>query len=107
MTSTLVCCAAAFALANGGGLDTVMYAGKASEYDVTMLSKGVYEVVDLVAGRNGTDTLRGITYINIGSAKYSVGSLAPRNHACPRCYGDQQAGGQVRHVFGIGVVLGD
>ena len=76
-----MCCAAAFALANGGGLDTVMYAGKASEYDVTMLSKGVYEVVDLVAGRNGTDTLRGITYINIGSAKYSVGSLAPRNHA--------------------------
>lgn len=46
-------------LDGGAGRDVAVYLGSLSEYEVTTVN-GVTTVRDLVAGRDGTDTLRGI-----------------------------------------------
>ncbi|MGQ0681883.1 Ig-like domain-containing protein [Bradyrhizobium sp.] len=49
---------------NGGlGADIVLYRGNASDYLISTNAAGVTTVTDTVAGRDGTDTLTGIEYL--------------------------------------------
>jgi Ca2+-binding RTX toxin-like protein len=47
-------------LDGGLGIDTAVFHGRSTDYTITRLANGTIEVRDLVAGRDGTDTLTSI-----------------------------------------------
>ena len=52
------------------GIDTAIYSGPYADYDITVDAKsGQYTVRDLKAGRDGTDTLKNIEYVEFSDGK--------------------------------------
>ncbi|MCC6471329.1 MAG: hypothetical protein IT563_23645, partial [Alphaproteobacteria bacterium] len=62
-------------LTGGGGTDTAVFAGVSSNYSFTLASNGTLTVLDRT-GADGTDTLKGFTYLQFADKKVSVADLA-------------------------------
>jgi hypothetical protein len=59
----------------GAGINTAVYAGNASDYDINFVGKEII-VRDRVAGRDGTDTLTNIELLKFADTTISTSSLA-------------------------------
>lgn len=62
------------AITGGGGTDTVVMTGAKADYTVTLVSAGVYQITDNIAGRDGTDTLTGITNVTYSDGTFALNS---------------------------------
>lgn len=58
-----------------GGVDVAGFAGVSTEYAISDLGNGVYEVFDLVAGRDGTDTVQNIDQLRFSDGDFDPASL--------------------------------
>lgn len=65
-------------LIGGSGIDTAIYSGNAADYQFGTNAAGRITITDKVAGRDGTDTLTGIEYLQ----------FADRADALPVAHGD-------------------
>jgi Ca2+-binding RTX toxin-like protein len=65
-----------------GGSDTAIYSGNFYDYSITLDKDGlVFTVTDLVAGRDGTDTLSNVEYLQFADGTKAAGE------ACTAVYG--------------------
>ena len=58
----------------GKGLDTAVYQGRFSEYELTFKANLDGKVKDLVAGRDGTDTLKKVEFLKFSDGIYDIAS---------------------------------
>ncbi len=61
----------------GGGVNTVVFAGTASQYTVSTAANGVTTVTDSVAGRDGTDTLTNIQQLRFSDKTTTLAVATP------------------------------
>lgn len=59
-----------------GGEDIAGFTGLSSDYTVSHLGNGIYEVLDLVAGRDGKDTLQNIDVLRFADGDFDPESLS-------------------------------
>ena len=58
-----------------GDADVSVYRGVRSDYVVTKTAENTYTVRDIVAGRDGTDTITNVEYLAFSNGKFEVASL--------------------------------
>ena len=60
-------------LAGGDGMDVANYRGYSWEYDLGWdAASGTYVISDHIIGRDGTDTLSGVEYLNFGDGQQDI-----------------------------------
>ncbi|TXH94788.1 MAG: hypothetical protein E6Q73_15710, partial [Pseudorhodobacter sp.] len=59
-------------LIGGAGSDTATFSGPVTDYAFDYLPGGGLQVSDLVAGRDGVDTLSGVEYVSFGGVTYRL-----------------------------------
>ncbi|MDB5440394.1 MAG: Proprotein convertase, partial [Caulobacteraceae bacterium] len=62
-------------LDGGAGSDTAVFTGASSYYVITALGGGNFTVADQMAGRDGTDTLTGIEFLQFADATFDLRTL--------------------------------
>jgi Ca2+-binding RTX toxin-like protein len=85
----------------GPGIDTAVYAGKISDYDISLVGNQIV-VSDRVAGRDGTDHLTNIEFLAFADTTISTGNLAAAQFGL--------AGGgtlQIQTTDGVGDITGE
>lgn len=61
---------------NGGnGFDRVLYRGAITNYDISLDSQGRLKIVDLVADRDGSDTVQNVDEFNFGGQLFTYADL--------------------------------
>jgi Ca2+-binding RTX toxin-like protein len=62
-------------LDGGAGSDTLVLSGVSDDYSVTAVNATQSKIVDIVAGRDGTDTISGIEFIKFSDTTLSIDSF--------------------------------